>query len=197
MILLLFLMNSMTNHMIILTFIMLMNMTIIMGTRMEASQIQTNHWLSHSQLSHFHQDLLPVQTLDSSFVKAKGFSFPGMDSAISADNPGQHQFLKPDSSVFYSSESYKIIKNNELSDFTKAGAINLNDEKYMKGMEVIYNFPGEFMGKTITFTGFAYKGEQVDGEHYFIFRFGFIHCAADSGVFGMLVDLPERANLEG
>jgi putative membrane protein len=139
---------------------------------------------------------LPVQTLDSSFVKAKGFSFPGMDSAISADNPGQHQFLKPDSSVFYSSESYKIIKNNELSDFTKAGAINLTDQNYMKGMEVIYNFPGEFMGKTISFNGFAYKGEQIDGDHYFIFRFGFIHCAADSGVFGMLVDFPKGTNLK-
>lgn len=139
---------------------------------------------------------LPVQTLDSSFVKAKGFSFPGMDSAISAINPGQHQFLKPDSSVFYGTEGYEMIKNKELSEINKPGVLDLNDQNYMKGMEVIYNFPGDFMGRTISFDGFAYKGEQANGEHYFIFRFGFIHCAADSGVFGMLVDFPKGTVLK-
>jgi putative membrane protein len=134
---------------------------------------------------------LPVQTLDSSFVKAKGFSFPSMNNSISDKNPGQHQFLKPDSSVFYGEEGYEAIKNKELSEFKNLQEIKLDDQKYMKGMEVIYNFPGEFMGSTISFDGFAYKGEQVDGEHYFVFRFGFIHCAADSGVFGMLVDFPK------
>jgi putative membrane protein len=138
---------------------------------------------------------LPVQTLDSSFVKAKGFSFPSMENSISANNPGQHQFLKPDSSVFYGQEGYEKVKNKELSEFLNVTEIDLDDKKYMKGMEVIYNFPGDFMGRTISFDGFAYKGEQVDGDHYFVFRFGFIHCAADSGVFGMLVDFPKGTQL--
>lgn len=138
---------------------------------------------------------LPVQTLDSSFVKAKGFSFPSMDSSMSDKNPGQHQFLKPDSSVFYGAAGYEEVKNKELSEFKNLQEIQLDDQKYMKGMEVIYNFPGDFMGRTISFDGFAYKGEQVDGEHYFVFRFGFIHCAADSGVFGMLVDFPKGTQL--
>lgn len=139
---------------------------------------------------------LPVQTLDSSFVKAKGFSFPGMDDSFSdANNPGNHQFLKPDSSVFYSKENYKQVKDKELSEFVDLDRLILNDDNYMKAMEAIYNAPGMFMDKTISFTGFAYKGEQVDGEHYFLFRFGFIHCAADSGVFGMLVDFPKGTTL--
>jgi putative membrane protein len=119
-----------------------------------------------------------------------------MDSSISDKNPGQHQFLKPDSSVFYGPDGYEHIKNKELSEFLNLNPINLDDQKYMKGMEVIYNFPGDFMEKTISFDGFAYKGEQVDGEHYFVFRFGFIHCAADSGVFGMLVDFPQGTVLQ-
>jgi putative membrane protein len=138
---------------------------------------------------------LPVQTLDSSFVKAKGFSFPSMDTSLSDKNPGQHQFLKPDSSVFYGAEGYEEVKNKELSEFKNLQEIKLDDQKYLKGMEVIYNFPGDFMGRTISFDGFAYKGEQVDGEHYFVFRFGFIHCAADSGVFGMLVNFPKGTQL--
>ncbi|MFC5700334.1 TIGR03943 family putative permease subunit [Cohnella faecalis] len=134
---------------------------------------------------------LPVQTLDSSFVKAKGFSFPDFDA--SSDNPGQHQFLKPDTSVYYGDENYQKVKNRELAEFVNRESVKLSDEEFLKGMEVIYNFPGNFMGKTISFNGFAYKGEQADGNHYFIFRFGFIHCVADSGVFGMLVDFPKNA----
>ncbi|MFC5529501.1 TIGR03943 family putative permease subunit [Cohnella yongneupensis] len=140
---------------------------------------------------------LPVQTLDSSFVKAKGFSFPGMDDSFSDEkNPGNHQFLKPDSSVFYSKDNYKKVKNKELAEFINLDSLALNDDNYMKAMEVIYNSPGDFMNKKISFTGFTYKGEQVDGEHYFLFRFGFIHCAADSGVFGMLVDFPKGTTLQ-
>jgi putative membrane protein len=132
---------------------------------------------------------LPVQTLDSSFVKAKGFSFP-TPQEIDAGSPGEHQFLKPDSSVFYGKEGYDKLKNKELSEFVGLADIKLDDSNYMKGMEVIYNFPGEFMGDNISFTGFTYRGEQVDPDHYFLFRFGFIHCVADSGVFGMLVEFP-------
>lgn len=138
---------------------------------------------------------LPVQTLDSSFVKAKGFSFPSMNDSMSDKNPGQHQFLKPDSSVFYGKEGYENVKNKELAEFVDLKEIKLDDMSYMKGMEVIYNFPGDFMNRTVSFDGFAYKGEQVDGEHYFVFRFGFIHCAADSGVFGMLVEFPSGTKL--
>jgi putative membrane protein len=136
---------------------------------------------------------LPVQTLDSSFVKAKGFSFP-MPQEIDAGVPGEHQFLKPDSSVFYGKEGYDRLKNKELAEFVGQTDIRLDDGNYMKGMEVIYNFPGEFMGDRLSFTGFTYKGEQADAEHYFLFRFGFIHCVADSGVFGMLVEFPKGAS---
>ncbi|WP_123043170.1 TIGR03943 family putative permease subunit [Cohnella candidum] len=136
---------------------------------------------------------LPVATLDSSFVKAKGFSFKQID--VSADNPGQHQFLRPDTSVYYGAEGYAEVKNKDYAEFKDLREIPLTDDNYLKGMEVIYNFPGTFMDRTISFDGFAYKGEQADNDHYFIFRFGFIHCAADSGVFGMLVDFPKGTEL--
>ena len=137
---------------------------------------------------------LPVQTLDSSFVKAKGFSFPQFEAT--ADNPGEHQFLKPDTSVYYGAAGYEEVKNKDFAEYKDLQTIELTDENYLKAMEVIYNFPGNFMGRTISFNGFAYKGEQVDNNHYFVFRFGFIHCAADSGVFGMLVDFPKSTTLD-
>jgi|GEM_PF-65992 len=136
---------------------------------------------------------LPVQTLDSSFVKAKGFAFPQFEAT--EDNPGQHQFLKPDTSVYYGAAGYEEVKNKDFAEYKDLPVIQLTDENYLKGMEVIYNFPGYFMDRTISFDGFAYKGDQVDNNHYFVFRFGFIHCAADSGVFGMLVDFPRNTTL--
>lgn len=138
---------------------------------------------------------LPAQALDSSFVKAKGFSFPAFEQNIE-NNPGAHQFLKPDTSVFYRKEDYNEVKNKELAEFINRPSIILNDADYLKGMEAIYNSPEAFMGKTIGFDGFAYKGQQVDGNHYFIFRFGFIHCVADSGVFGMLVEFPNNNEIK-
>jgi TIGR03943 family protein len=137
---------------------------------------------------------LPVQTLDSSFLKAKGFSFPNID--YSADNPGNHQFLKPDTSIFYGEDGYKKIADKELSQFIGKDQLIFNDKDYLKGLEAVYNHPQNFMEKTIGFDGFVYKGEQIDDTHYFVFRYGFIHCAADSGVFGMLVEFPKGTNLK-
>jgi putative membrane protein len=138
---------------------------------------------------------LPAAALDSSFVKAKGFSFPSFEENIEK-NVGAHQFLKPDSSVFYRKDDYINVKNKELAQFIDRPSVILTDSDYLKGMEVIYNAPEDFMDKTIGFDGFAYKGQQVDGNHYFVFRFGFIHCVADSGVFGMLVEFPKNTQIK-
>lgn len=136
---------------------------------------------------------LPVATLDSSFVKAKGFSFPELDQR--RKDAGYHQFLRPDTSVFYSADNYDKVKQKDMADFADLPSVDLNDDNYLKGMEVLYNYPDEFADKTITFDGFAYKGEEVGATSYFVFRFGFIHCVADSGVFGMLVQMPPGTKL--
>ncbi|MDI4646053.1 TIGR03943 family putative permease subunit [Cohnella hashimotonis] len=136
---------------------------------------------------------LPVATLDSSFVKAKGFSFPELDQR--RKDAGYHQFLRPDTSVFYSTENYDKVKQKDMADFAAQSSVELNDTNYLKGMEVLYNYADEFADKTITFDGFAYKGDEVGASSYFVFRFGFIHCVADSGVFGMLVQMPAGTKL--
>jgi putative membrane protein len=136
----------------------------------------------------------PVETLDSSFVKAKGFSFPSMEEKLS--NPGYHQFLKPDISIFYGEAGYQKLTQKDMSDIINLKEIVLNDKNYLRSLEVIYNNPASFLGKTIGFDGFVYKGDQVDENHYFVFRFGFIHCVADSGVYGMLVEFPKGTVLQ-
>jgi putative membrane protein len=138
---------------------------------------------------------LPVATLDSNIVKAKGFHFPIYNEG-KGDPYAQQQFLRPDTSVYYGKEAYQELINNDKKKLISHDSIVLNDKNYLKGMETIYNFPGEFDGKEIEFTGFVFNDEEsIENNQLFVFRFGVIHCVADSGVFGMLVDLPEGTKL--
>ncbi|WP_163100394.1 TIGR03943 family putative permease subunit [Peribacillus alkalitolerans] len=135
----------------------------------------------------------PIATLDSNIVKAKGFSFKGMET----DDPyAVRQYLRPDTSIYYGKEGYNEIMQEELKRYASKKAIDLQDGDYLKGMETLYNYPGEFMGDTVSFTGFTFKGDAISDRQLFVLRFGVIHCIADSGVFGMLVEFPEDMNLK-
>jgi putative membrane protein len=136
---------------------------------------------------------LPIATLDSNIVRAKGFHFPSVENK---DNYVQSQFLRPDTSIYYGKDGYDELMQQELQQYSSSEKIILTDSNYLKGMETIYNFPGEFMGKTIEFEGFAFKGENIHQRQWFILRFGIIHCIADSGVYGMLVEFPEDLNMK-
>ena len=69
--------------------------------------------------------------------------------------------------------------------YVKQDTIQVTTENYMEIMEVIYDYPDEFVGKTLEFTGFVYN-DPSDQKSQFLFRFGIIHCIADSGVYNLL-----------
>ena len=127
----------------------------------------------------------PIATLDSDIVKAKGFHFP-VAQAESKDPFMTRQFLRPDTSIYYGKEGYRGVMEKGKKEFVTKDNINLKDEDFLKGMETIYNYPGEFTGKKLSFKGFVLEMILLK-EQYFLFRFGIIHCVADSGVYGMLV----------
>jgi putative membrane protein len=130
----------------------------------------------------------PIATLDSTIVKSKGFSFKSIETG---EPYAQTQYLRPDTSIYYGKEGYDELMKKELKKYSSKDVIALKDEDYLKGMETIYNYPGEFLGDTISFDGFTFKGEAINKRQMFVLRFGVIHCIADSGVFGMLVEFPE------
>lgn len=137
----------------------------------------------------------PIATLDSNIVKAKGFHFPIYDEG-KGDPFMQQQFLRPDTSVYYGKDEYDARMKTEKKKYIDQKTIFLNDKNYLNGMETIYNFPGDFLGKDIEFKGFVFNdAETIDKNQLFVFRFGIIHCIADSGVFGMLVDMPDGTKL--
>ncbi|UQD51282.1 TIGR03943 family protein [Bacillus methanolicus] len=135
----------------------------------------------------------PIATLDSNIVKSKGFSFKSIETK---DPYAQTQYLRPDSSIYYGKEGYYELMQKELKKYSSKKVIALKDNDYLRGMETIYNYPGEFLGDTISFNGFTFKGEAVNKRQMFVLRFGVIHCIADSGVFGMLVEFPEDVHLK-
>ncbi|WP_285768505.1 TIGR03943 family protein [Peribacillus sp. SI8-4] len=131
---------------------------------------------------------LPVATMDSNIVEKKGFHFPVYDDS---DEYSQHQFLQPDTSLYYGKDDYLTLMDQSLKSLGKQDSLRLTDKNYLTDLEAIYYSPGKFTGKQITLTGFSYHSEDLAKNEAFLFRFGVIHCVADSGVFGMLIEFPE------
>ncbi|MFJ7508693.1 TIGR03943 family putative permease subunit [Peribacillus simplex] len=131
---------------------------------------------------------LPVATMDSNIVEKKGFHFPVYEDS---DEYSQHQFLQPDTSLYYGKDDYLTLMDNSLKGLVDRDSLQLTDENYLNDLEAIYYSPGKFTGKQITLTGFSYNSDELGKNQVFLFRFGVIHCVADSGVFGMLIEFPE------
>ncbi|HEM6138066.1 TPA: TIGR03943 family protein [Streptococcus suis] len=133
--------------------------------------------------------LFPTVSLDSTTVAAKGYHFPlaAENDAKTQEQEGTTvQYLKPDTSIYFTESVYKS-ETREIADrYLAQEKIEITSENYMEVMEAIYDFPNEFSGKTIEMTGFVYN-DPDNSQQFFLFRFGIIHCIADSGVYGLLV----------
>lgn len=51
-------------------------------------------------------------------------------------------------------------------------------------------------GKGFLIKAFVYNSKREESVDQFVFRFGIIHCVADSGVFGLLVHFPEHTQFQ-
>lgn len=131
--------------------------------------------------------LVPTVSLDSTTVSAKGYNFPlaaGSSGTVSEDGT-RVQYLKPDTSLYFTSSAYEREMKKELQKYKGSDKLVITTENYMEIMELIYLYPDEFMDRDIQYTGFVYN-EPGNSSYQFLFRFGIIHCIADSGVYGLL-----------
>lgn len=139
--------------------------------------------------------LFPTVSLDTSIVEAKGFNFPLSKESV-GDPDVETQYLKPDTSIYFDKTDYDKQMKQALTAYDKKDHVNITEENYLEVIELIYNYPSEFIGKTITYQGFAFNSTKKEQSDVFIFRFGIIHCVADSGVFGLLTQMPEGQTLK-
>ncbi|MEI5995425.1 TIGR03943 family putative permease subunit [Candidatus Enterococcus mansonii] len=139
--------------------------------------------------------LFPTVSLDTSIVEAKGFNFPLSKESV-GDPDVETQYLKPDTSIYFDKTDYDKQMKQALSRYIKNNQVKVTDENYLEVMELIYNYPSEFIGKTISYKGFAFKSPEKERTDLFVFRFGIIHCVADSGVFGLLTHMPDDQTFE-
>lgn len=133
--------------------------------------------------------LFPTVSLDTSIVEAKGFNLPLSKESV-GDPDVQTQYLKPDTSIYFDKTDYDKQMKEALKPYIKDDHIAVTDENYLEVMELIYNYPSEFIGKTISYKGFVFNSSDTAQSDVFVFRFGIIHCVADSGVFGLLTHMP-------
>ncbi|MDV4769677.1 TIGR03943 family protein [Enterococcus faecium] len=139
--------------------------------------------------------LFPTVSLDTTIVEAKGFNFPVRKESV-GDPEMQTQYLKPDTSIYFNKSDY-LDQMNELKEkYGDKQTIEITDENYLEVMELIYNYPSEFIGKKISYEGFVYQTPNDSNADVFLFRFGIIHCVADSGVFGLLTHMPEGVTVK-
>lgn len=130
----------------------------------------------------------PTVHLDSTTVAAKGYHFPlaaGTDTAIQEQEGTSVQYLKPDTSAYFTKASYQSEMRKVAERYVAQETIQVTSENYMEVMEAIYDYPNEFVGKNIEMVGFVYN-DPNNANQQFLFRFGIIHCIADSGVYGLL-----------
>lgn len=130
----------------------------------------------------------PTVSLDASTVSAKGYNFPlaaENDSGTQEQEGTSTQYLRPDTSSFFTKNAYNKELQKSLDRYGHLDQIEVTSENYMEVMEVIYAYPDRFVGKSIRLTGFVYQDPE-NPKNLFLFRFGIIHCIADSGVFGLL-----------
>ncbi len=135
--------------------------------------------------------LFPTISLDTTIVEAKGFSFPISKESV-GDPEMNTQYLKPDTSIYYNKDDYQQQMDKLLAKYQENDVLKVTDENYLEVMELIYNYPNTFVGKKLSYEGFDYQTTK-DQTYNFLFRFGIIHCVADSGVFGLMMHLPENA----
>ena len=139
--------------------------------------------------------LFPTVSLDTTIVEAKGFNFPVSKESV-GDPEMQTQYLKPDTSIYFNKSDYLDQMNQLKAKYGDKEKITITDENYLEIMELIYNYPSEFIGKKISYEGFVYQTPNGEQEDSFLFRFGIIHCVADSGVFGLLTHMPDGTSIK-
>lgn len=134
----------------------------------------------------------PTVSLNTTIVEAKGFQFPLAKESV-GDPQMETQYLQPNTSIYFNKEDYQNQMAKLQEKYGDEGTLTITDENYLEVMELIYNYPSDFIGRKIVYEGFVFHAEQDDEQDDFVFRFGIIHCVADSGVFGLRVHLPNGA----
>jgi putative membrane protein len=137
--------------------------------------------------------LFPTVSLDTTIVQAKGFQFPISKESV-GDPEMNTQYLQPNTSIYFNKEDYQKQMDKLKEKYGSTGTVAVTDENYLEVMELIYNYPSEFTGRKIHYEGFIFNAPKNQGT--FLFRFGIIHCVADSGVFGLRIILPQGTTVK-
>lgn len=137
----------------------------------------------------------PTVSLNTTIVQAKGYQFPLAQESV-GDPQMETQYLQPNTSMYFNKSDYQKQMEKLQKKYGTSGTVKVTDENYLEVMELIYNYPSDFIGRQLVYEGFVFHAKDDPAQENFVFRFGIIHCVADSGVFGLRVKLPENSNYD-
>lgn len=88
--------------------------------------------------SHFNRSLFACCHYGLQYCRKKGFHFPVYEDS---DEYSQHQFLQPDTSLYYGKDDYLTLMDNSLKGLVDRDSLQLTDENYLNDLEAIYYSP--------------------------------------------------------
>ncbi|MBM7649898.1 putative membrane protein [Bacillus ectoiniformans] len=152
--------------------------------------------------------LLPPKVLDASIASKKGAigilsnkeessqgaSRPPLQNSLNEsnidENPEDPGLI--DNQVEMSAAEYdKLIKNLE-----KTSVINMSDSVYSVYYDEINQNIQQYIGRTISVTGFVYKEKDFNHNQLVISRFMITHCVADASIVGFLSEFPKDPGIK-
>ena len=98
----------------------------------------------------------PTVTLDSPNSFCQRLPLPGCGWIFQGNPAGRRtttQYLKPDTSSYFTKSAYESEMKQAAKKYVDKKVIQVTTENYMEVMEVIYDYPDQFAGKTIELTG--------------------------------------------
>ena len=94
--------------------------------------------------------LVPTVTLDANTVSAKGYHFPlaaGSDPNQANQEGTTTQYLRPDTSSYFTSSAYEKEMTKELAKYKGRETIQITTENYMEVMEAHLSLSKRFRGQ--------------------------------------------------
>jgi len=117
---------------------------------------------------------LPNNTLNANLVNNKG-----LNSALAANT---------------TSATVQDVPRPLAKQFKQADSIKVTDLNYTEATSEINDFPGDYLGKTISMTGFVFRSPALTTSQLSLVRYVITCCVADSLPYGVMCEVKDAKN---
>ncbi|EFM08705.1 Protein of unknown function DUF1980 [Paenibacillus curdlanolyticus YK9] len=138
--------------------------------------------------------LMPHEPLNSTLAAKKGMSFSGLQSAASSDSlSAGTQEGKLSLDQLFATDEYTSSYANFGKKLYQQPRIVVDDALFIETLTTLDLFQSNFVGKTVSLTGFVYRDREMNDEQFAVSRFVMSCCSADAMPYGLMVHSKQAA----